>query len=1015
MRQRVTLYIDGQKADLTVESLILFTYTAEETDNPSVVVNSYTRTLSLPATRANDIIFDKIAIHTHNVRVGAFSPIVRTPFAIIGSTGERLETGYLKLDNIVYEGKSHHYDVTLYGGLGGLLYSLMYDSAGRERTLADMDYSGTAGLADADFTFTINVDSVFDAWQQLCRSIASDDRWKHINFAPMYNGIPEGFDANKAFVTYRQIEGLGSGDSIITTFAEAVDEWQIKDLRSYLQRPVIKVQSIIDTIIDEAAALGYTLNVGQSLYDLLNDVWMTLPRLSTLLKNDEDGGQVEIAAVSSVSFDYGINKVYVPAYTPSLGASNYREDITMQVALTFSPSGTFVANNTYYLAPAGSGANIVYIFQLVAYNSGGTAIGASPIVTVSQSSSTAAILAAVTLDSAFVNPTENIGESVNSNITATSTTSAKLDSLVTLRLTAYDAAYYRVQAQRADLGGGSADVVWVDNSTSIQVRAHLSTSGTDDWQSSGLRTGATITKALLLGSTMSPAAFLLGIVRIYGAKVHYDSVTKTMSVLSRDDYYSVGIIDLNGRIDHAQERTAIPYVFQHRFYRWALQGLGAEAKEYEDKYLHPYGSMTADTSFPFDNETEKVLEGIPFSTCAHALHRDVTFNLVSKGGYVFPSPFLLGGAKYKNGDTEDNVPTITSEYGISPVNHDWPAYDYYPKSEMEDDSRKGIDAFVLLRYYGRGQGEAYGYMADYIRLTDDIPQLLYANNGKPCWRYDIGSGLLGYYVITDALTDEPTKAPLPLFGRMTGIWNTGVWEAVNTLEMAVPAELSIPKADTSALTGIYEDMWRKFVEDRYDVDTRKVTARVFWRGLRVDASALRSFYAFDGCLWVCTKIQDYALTSEQPTLCEFVKVKDLADYTAVPPTPPTPPTPPEPPTPQRVDLATPTWTSGRYCKSDTGGNGTSSNYSVTNYLDVSGAAGKTLYYSRVKRSSSTATTGMAFYDSGGTYISGEAPAYGGANNTYVDGEILVPLNAATVRFTGINAYITDHYAYYYTE
>lgn len=880
MRQRLSLYIDGRKADLSDDSLILFTYAAEDSDNPSVVMNSYTRTVTLEGTPANDIIFDHIGRSTHAVRAGAFSPIVRTPFAIYGETEELIESGYLKLDRIITEGRARRYEVTLYGGLGGLLYAFMYDSSGRERTLADMDYYESVQVVDADFDFPITAKMVHDAWQWLCRNVTDpsdlgNNRWKVINFAPMYNGIPGDFDANKALVTYRQIDGLASGDAILTTFAEAVDEWQMKDLRSYLQRPVLNVQAVLDTIEEEALTLGYTLNISAPFRQLFANVWMTLPRLSTLIKNENTGGRIVIPA-ASVQMQVGISTATIQTYTPSLGSGTHREDVTVNVNTSFG--GSFSSGATYYLETPSSVGQTTLLYQLVAYGAGNVPVAASEIVSVTRYQlNTSDIIAAAggSLFASFVDPQANAGRNINVNIYASTNQTASLQSSVGLSVTAYDAVAFRVLVQRFDRAGGGTynDRIYASNGTAVQVRAMFSSNGADNWQSSGLRTGAPVTKQVLLGSTMSPAAFLLGLVRMYGAKIHYDSVTRTMSVMSRDAYYS-GITDLTGRVDRSQAVDAQPYVFTHRFYRWALDGIGKGAEEYEGKYGRPYGSMTVDTRFPFDNETENVLDGVPFRTAADALHRDVTFYLVAHGGNDIPSPFLLGGAKYRDGNTEADVPTVTADYQLTAVNTSWPGYDYYPKVELEDDGRKGVDAFVLIKFQGRATGTAYGVGARYIRLTDDTPAMLAANGGKPCWLYGISSG----YVVTDASTYENGKAPLPLFGRMTGAWASGIWKADGTLDFAVPAELEIPEADVSALTGLYADVWRAFVADRYDVDSRVVTARVWWRGIRVDASALRRFYAFDGALWVCVKIADYSLTDERPTECTFVKVQDRAAY-----------------------------------------------------------------------------------------------------------------------------------------
>lgn len=886
MRQKVHLYIDGKKADLSDDSLILFTYSAEDADNPSIVVNSYTKTLTLAGTKQNSAIFDHIELAHHRV-AGRFSPIVRTPFVIYAETGEVLETGYLKLDSITEQDKGHAYDVTLYGGLGGILYSLMYDASGRERTLADLDFYESASLSDADFTFPITAANVREAWRQLCRSVLGNARWDVVNFAPMYNGLPEGFDANKCMVTYRQIEELASGDSILATFSENVDEWQVRDLRSYLQRPVVNVQQVLDAIVEEVNATDYSLSLS-ALRSKMADVWMTLPRLSSSIKGDGTGGTA--TGSGSVSLQVGIRSSYVPAYTPSISAGSYAEEITCEVSLTLAPSsGTFNNGADYELANTGNSVENVYIVQLVARDAIG-AIACSKVVSLSRyARNTADVITAIggNLSSEFVDAANNAGENITVNFHATSTSSATMYKsgsayVLPLTLTAFNASSFRVVVQRVDMQGSSNyDLVYDSSNTAKQIVATATANVTDNWTTASVMSGSNVTKQTLLGDTMSPAAFLIGLCRIYGFKMHYDSVTRSLSIVSRNTYYNGGTENIDGRIDHAQAQTTQPYYFTHRFYRWALDGLGKTAKGFEAEYGRPYGSMTADTGFPFNNDTEGMLSGMPFKTAADALHRDATFCIVTNGTKNIPSPFLYGGAKYRIGDTETDAPTVPSSATLMAINKPWYGYDHYPKVEMEDDSRKGVDGFVLVKFNGRGKDVAYGYGTQYMRLTDDTPEMLAANGGKPCWRYEIGAALNRAYVIEDVddlMTIPNDSAPIPLFHRIVGAWASGTWTATDMLEIATPTEINIPDVDVSGVTDIYTRRWKKFTEDRYDVDTRVLTARVFWRGYRVTADLLRKLYTFGGAVWCLTAIKDYAMTSEQPTECTFVKIKDTANY-----------------------------------------------------------------------------------------------------------------------------------------
>ena len=125
MRRRIELYIDGRRADIDDASFVVFNWRREDTDNPAVIRNSWSNSVTLPGTPDNDVIFSHAfrCDRRYNFTPDSFDPSARTPFAIYQETGEILVSGYCKLDSVARSGATHSYKVTLFGGLGSLLYS----------------------------------------------------------------------------------------------------------------------------------------------------------------------------------------------------------------------------------------------------------------------------------------------------------------------------------------------------------------------------------------------------------------------------------------------------------------------------------------------------------------------------------------------------------------------------------------------------------------------------------------------------------------------------------------------------------------------------------------------------------------------------------------------------------------------------------------------------------------------------------------------------------------------------
>lgn len=313
----VMLYIGGQKVDLSGQNLILMNWTQNDLTNPTIVKNSYSQQLELDGTPANDVIFgeifrlDRKTLYAERYTGVHFDPLRRTPFELYSDRAELLESGYVKLNTIKRNGCHVTYSITLYGGLGGFFYSLSYKEDGTKKTLADLDF----GLRRDDqnptgFTLRARLSSpdVMDAWAVMGGADPESMRnpfWHIVNFAPCYNGLPSDFDSNKAAVmggTYVNVPGTSVVDGVryglkvgahsnLMTFTNKHTEWEIGDLRCYLQRPVVSMRAILEACGKPENNGGYTMAFKGRFFDkdpqgeqdnrIYWASWLTLPLIPT--------------------------------------------------------------------------------------------------------------------------------------------------------------------------------------------------------------------------------------------------------------------------------------------------------------------------------------------------------------------------------------------------------------------------------------------------------------------------------------------------------------------------------------------------------------------------------------------------------------------------------------------------------------------------------------------------------------------------------------------------------------
>ena len=281
MTTEITLYIDGHRADLSSDALILLNYTQEDLSDPAAVVNSYTQAVTLPATPANTQIFSNFGRSDYDADGAAFDTFGRTPFQLFAATGEILQAGYLKLDKVTRSGRVvTGYAVTLYGGLGDAIYALSYDADGNKRNIGDMPLWDADGTPQTWGLVKLDKDVLKGAWDYLASwSSIPSPFGPVVNFAPCYNGIPEGFDAKKAAVPVKPSTVPGTateGDfywvatrdgviyqpynwptngqqtpgTVIVEMSSQHDEWEMGDLRVADQRPVFNLANFINSLED---------------------------------------------------------------------------------------------------------------------------------------------------------------------------------------------------------------------------------------------------------------------------------------------------------------------------------------------------------------------------------------------------------------------------------------------------------------------------------------------------------------------------------------------------------------------------------------------------------------------------------------------------------------------------------------------------------------------------------------------------------------------------------------------
>lgn len=273
----VRLYIANKLVDCSEKLSLPVNYIQEDFNNPTIVKNSFSKTITIPGTKNNNTLFGEIykldrmqhyEEWTGNPELNGinFDPSKRVDFQIF-KDGELVEDGYMQLNDVLIDGDKISYNITLYGGLGDFFYGLKYKEDGTTKTLADIRYfiednNGNVLPEETEMDFIANKEFVSECFDNDF-SVEGNKLKDTITFMPAYNGLYEDFDSSHCLintvnqtifdtsytednVTYTPYNGYG-----FANLEKDYTEWEMKDLRSYHQRPAIKVSKLIKAICRE--------------------------------------------------------------------------------------------------------------------------------------------------------------------------------------------------------------------------------------------------------------------------------------------------------------------------------------------------------------------------------------------------------------------------------------------------------------------------------------------------------------------------------------------------------------------------------------------------------------------------------------------------------------------------------------------------------------------------------------------------------------------------------------------
>lgn len=368
----------------------------------------------------------------------------------------------------------------------------------------------------------------------------------------------------------------------------------------------------------------------------------------------------------------------------------------------------------------------------------------------------------------------------------------------------------------------------------------------------------------VMSMSLTPADYLLSFLKTFGLILIVEG--KKISIVTRKYFYGItGNEDLTDRVDTSSIQI-FPLVAEHKWYQ--MKGskiVGNEAKSYEERYGLPYGGQKINTGYEFDNEVSDITKGISFISATDVTEQNYCFAGYFAGGKAYHPICLYEEVKrqlFSKTDGASKEFTFPARY-ISPTYWDAnaPYGDWISKVQMHGEEDKAEQGEHCLLFFSGVKetplipNSAGGMSPITYYVADDHPEIEVLNSGTPCWNMDLLKG-------ARALTY------LPSFRRRYGNYS---------LDWGKPLE-TFTAEDTENLIPIYDRYWKSYLTDRYNTDTKRMVCKVNLTGLRVNKNLMKRRFYYDNALWVLNKINNYSLTTDGLTECEFIKVNNWDNF-----------------------------------------------------------------------------------------------------------------------------------------
>lgn len=913
---KIQLLLENMEVELGQNISIPLNKTFENLSNPTDIITEYSKAINIPLTSRNNEILSNsyrldrtIIANDSDVNLGIYlDPTKKIPMKLLYNSQVVLE-GYAKFASANNSNKNSYYTLNLFGTLGEIFQKLKSVVVSESQLTAEQKAEPDGGkkyvLVDRSAQGEkLNVDYVYRSFNNDYNNIYGPvDATDVIGFAPSYRGYYNEFDSKKLQMksnltnpdecfydldkvlenewkkTYKKnnssatdeqaqtyAESLGAGNIV----GDGFKDYQMQEYRCYMMKPYIYFNQLMQMYQDQIKLISdYELELDTNWFNVNNPYWTRMCYMLDYLDSKDGNEDISVQLTNTENLS-------IYSYGTTATSANY----TMFKKITIL-NDYIESSNTLYTNPfnlrlhvAGEGPNSVIMGGDITLDFPYSTYFKITISVNDGSSTQYRYLYASFFDykdvKNYVTDT-NFTEDTYIRISKPATKWTFIDYdryLETGDFHDLHTDYYL----DFDIPIDKLLYTFKTNPASIKfdIKVQLVNNKQTTLYTTKLRISSNnvpsiaITPSKIERNTISMAPIymnqswrdnidislsniffkedtnlfdiILQYTKMFGLMWDIDYNTKKVKVLHKSTYFKdITIEDWTDKLDRSKDFIIEPITFNTRNVKFNYEDVdGYRYSGYRDKYGVNIGEKNISTGYDFGNETKD-------------LFKNITPSSASSKSFI---PFK----DWASWNLTSIIPQFTPQNAFI---------------DAEDEEQSS--AISIYNWYLRGRNKAIeNSLTSNHYLTSDSAEM--KQTGNYCWMAAGIAKLNGLYITVmpsfNIAINEPYLFP-QLSGRVLSC-------AFNTPNEDFTTGKLVAKSNGNA---IYDLFWKKFINERYNVQNKKVTAYINIQPIDFINFKFNKFITLNNQLFIVNKIFDYDINATNKlTKVELIQVTDMDVY-----------------------------------------------------------------------------------------------------------------------------------------